>query len=115
MQIFSSSSYIKSVSTLKNYLPCDLDGSTCISAIGKGGTARSISNWGSPVDIWAPDGVYSTITRDSAAKDGGVDNIGLDELVECIGRSCAAPVVTGVVAMMKMLDGNLYASDVETI
>ena len=98
--------------------PCELSGSICVGAIGQNGNAYTnpnwwSSNWGNPVDIWAPTLTRSTVTRDSAATDG--DGVGIDELDHFPGTSASAPFVSGVVAMMKMLNKNLYWSQVEQI
>jgi hypothetical protein len=93
--------------------PCELPGSICVGAIDQNANAQSYSNWGSPVDIWAPAGIRSTVTRPSAAADA--NNTDIDELALFHGTSCSSPFVAGVVAMMKMLNGNLYHNDVEKI
>ena len=93
--------------------PCTLSGSICVGAIDDNANAQSYSNWGSVLDIWAPTGTRSTVTRVSAALDA--DNLNIDELHVCHGTSCAAPFVAGVVAMMKMLNNDLSVSEVKTI
>lgn len=93
--------------------PCELSGSICVGAIDQNANAQSYSNWGSVVDIWAPSGIRTTVTRDSAAYDG--DDIGIDELQLFDGTSAAAPYVSGVVAMMKMLNASLSFAQIEQI
>ncbi|MBM3792353.1 MAG: hypothetical protein FJW35_18675, partial [Acidobacteria bacterium] len=84
---------------------CELAGVICVGAIGNDGHARGNSNYGSVVDIWAPAGIKTTVTRDSAAADA--NDIGEDELYTFGGTSCATPFVTGIVALMKMFNKNL--------
>ena len=93
--------------------PCELPGSICVGAIDQNADAQSYSNWGSVVDIWAPAGIRTTVTRPSAAADA--NNVDIDELALFHGTSCSSPYVAGVVAMMKMLNGNLYHDDVASI
>ena len=71
------------------------------------------SNYGSVVDIWAPTCIRTTVTRDSAARDS--NNTGIDELLNACGTSTSAPYLTGIVSLMKMLDGSLRQSQVESI
>ena len=96
-----------------HYIPCEMSGSVCVGAIDQNANARSYSNWGSVVDIWAPAGIRSTVTRVSAALDK--DDLDVDELHLFGGTSASAPYMSGVVAMMKMLNGNLDFYDVEKI
>ena len=96
-----------------DYYPCELSGSVCVGAIDQNANAQSYSNWGSVVDIWAPAGIRTTVTRISAATDA--NNLDIDELHNFHGTSASTPYVAGVVAMMKMLNGNLYFADVEKI
>ena len=96
-----------------DFIPCEVSGSICVGAIDSNAKAQSYSNWGSVVDIWAPAGISTTVTRSSAALD--TNDLDIDELYFFGGTSASAPYVAGVVAMMKMLNGNLDFYDVEAI
>jgi hypothetical protein len=93
--------------------PCQLAGVVCVGAIQRDRTAWDRSNWGAPVDIWAPTGILSAVTRTSANRPGDTDDIGQDELAVMGGTSASAPFVGGVVALMLALDPGV--TDVESI
>jgi hypothetical protein len=99
--------------------PCKLNRVICVGAIDLTGQAESFSNFGPEVAIWAPDGIYPTVTRDSAASDP--DNLGIDELIgkngefTFYGTSAASPFVAGIVGLMKALDPSLEYEDVVAI
>jgi hypothetical protein len=93
--------------------PCELDGAICVGAILSDKSAWNGSNYGSPVDLWAPTGLRSTLTRNSVAED--TNNTGEDELAFFNGTSCSAPYLSGVVALMKALNPYLYKSQVLTM
>ncbi len=88
-------------------IPCELDGAICVGAMDRNLKARKSSNFGSVVDMWAPNGILSTVTRNSAASDGNVDDLGEDELHEAFGTSVSSPYLAGIVALMKMLDNSI--------
>jgi hypothetical protein len=96
--------------------PCEIDGAICVGAIVQDGTAWTGvgqgSNYGSVVDMWAPTGIYSTITETSANTKGDADDVGLDELAYFNGTSCSSPYLAGVVALMKTIDPFVYKSQV---
>lgn len=94
-----------------NIYPCKLAGVICVGAIGS--DLKNGEDYGTGVDIWAPHGIYTTVTPDSAATDA--DDVGIDELHFVSGSSMSSPFVAGVVAMMKMLDGSLRAGHVASI
>lgn len=93
--------------------PCELDGAICVGAIVRSGLAWDGSNYGTPVDMWAPTGLRSTLTRVSAGED--IDTIGEDELAFFNGTSCSAPYLSGIVALMKALNPYLYKSQILTM
>ncbi|MBN1893950.1 S8 family peptidase [bacterium] len=66
------------------------------------------SNYGGPLDIWAPGGPESAILVSPLSND-------VTEIEHFDGTSCAAPYVSGVVAMMKALNPDLNTSDVRSI
>lgn len=98
-------------------IPCKYKETICVGAILKDGKPWSESNkgsnYGTIVDTWAPTGFSTTITRDSAAYD--TNDVGKDELHLYGGTSASTPFVTGIVALMKMLDPYLTYSDVRDI
>lgn len=94
-------------------MPCNLNGAICVGAVTKNGNAAGYSNWGSIVDTWAPTDVLSTITRDSAAKDA--NDVGIDELHVYGGTSASTPYLTGIVALMKMVNPDLTYDEVRSI
>ncbi|MDF1556245.1 MAG: S8 family serine peptidase [Deferrisomatales bacterium] len=96
-----------------SYLPCNVHGAVCVGAIESNGLAWSGSNWGSTIDIWAPTGVRSAITRESAAADP--DDEGIDELHLYGGTSAATPYLTGIVALLKMVRPGITYEEVRTI
>jgi hypothetical protein len=98
---------------IDNDVPCKMNGVICVGATSHDGQAESFSNFGPEVDIWAPDGILSTVTRDSSAQDG--NNVGPDELDNFFGTSAASPFVAGIVGLMKALDRSLEHEQVEAI
>lgn len=84
--------------------PCQLLRVVCVAGIRWDLTPSNESNWGSPVDVWAPTGILSAVTRVSANTPGDSDDIGEDELHRFGGTSCSAPFVGGIVALMMALD-----------
>jgi hypothetical protein len=91
--------------------PCELNGTVCVGAVDW--QKNNAQNYGSVVDIWAPQCFLSTLTRGSAGADS--NNTGIDELATFCGSSASAPFVAGIVALMKMLKGSLYYDDVRSI
>jgi hypothetical protein len=89
--------------------PCKLPGVICVGAIDENGNKQDYSNWGSDVDMWAPAGIKSTITRDSE------DEAGTGVLFTFSGTSCSSPYLAGIGAMMKMLDSMIYYTEVKDI
>jgi Subtilase family/CARDB len=88
-----------------NIIPCKLNGVICVGAIAENGQARSYSNFGPNVDIWAPDCVRTTVTPDTAAA------VGLAALPEFCGTSAASPFVAGIVGLMKALDRSISGAE----
>ncbi len=107
-----ANNYGKDISN-SDQMPCNLDGAVCVGAVKKDGNAASYSNWGTIVDTWAPTDILSTITRISAAKDA--DDVGIDELHVYGGTSASTPYLTGIVALMKMVNPNLTYNQVRGI
>ena len=89
-------------------VPCELEPAICVGSINFAG--GNLRNFGSSVDIWAPEGIRSTVTPLSAM--GDADNEGIDEVNIFGGTSAATPFVSGVVAMMKALDPDLKTNEV---
>ncbi len=100
------------ISNVDKY-PCSLNGAVCVGAIGPSGWAENYSNYGSVVDMWAAAGIRSTVTRQSAMVDN--DNLGEDELAAFYGTSCSSPFLSGIVALMKMLDPSIAYDEVRSI
>jgi hypothetical protein len=100
----------KDISDSHQY-PCVLDGAICVGAVEWTGQAAGYSNWGTVVDTWAPTGVKTTVTRDSAA----IASVGMDALYTFGGTSASGPFLAGVVALMKMLDPTLTYDRVRSI
>lgn len=110
--VASAGNASRDVSNVDMY-PCTLNGAVCVGAVDQAGRRQSYSNYGSTVDIWAPAGILTTVTRVSAAADA--DNVGADELALFHGTSCSAPYITGVVALMKALHPDLTYDEVRSI
>jgi len=110
--VTTAANYGQDISNVDRY-PCTLNGAICVGAIGSDGRAQGYSNYGSVVDIWAPAGIASTVTRDSAAFDP--DNVGIDELAGFGGTCASSAFMSGVVALMKMLDRSLTYDQVRSI
>lgn len=92
--------------------PCEFVKVVCVGGITDG--KFNLYNYGSPVDIWGPVGIFSTVTPESAAKDA--DNLGTDELYSFNGTSASTPFVAGIVALMKSLNPNLtYAGALQIL
>ena len=66
-------------------VPCELEPVICVGSINF--TAGNIRNFGNSVDIWAPEGIRSTVTPLSAA--GDANNVGIDEINVFGGTSAA--------------------------
>ncbi|APR76017.1 serine protease (putative secreted protein) [Minicystis rosea] len=88
--------YAKDV-TAANLTPCVLDGVICVGALADdSSSARSSSDFGAGVDVWAPGEAWV------AANDDTFPN---GSLVS--GTSIAAPIVAGVAAMMRAMNPSL--------
>lgn len=97
----------------KDMIPCELAGAICVGAVDENGNRKGYSNYGSVVDIWAPAGIRTSPTRDSA--DDDTNDTGIDELYHFEGTSAATPYTAGIVALMRMLNGWLTVSQARTI
>jgi hypothetical protein len=98
-----------------DYYPCELAGAICVGAMELDGQARSSSNYGSVIDMWAPQRVWSVPTRVSVLADGGVDDVGEDELHVFGGTSAAAPFLSGIVSLMRMLNSTLSVDQARSV
>lgn len=95
-----------------HFTPCSLDGVICVGAL-RGFTADptappnvaiSYSNFGAPVDLWAPTNIPSQATPTTAGKlDVGT------------GTSASTPFVAGVAALMKAMDPTLTSDGVRAL
>lgn len=101
----------KSIDAGSDPIPCKLKGVICVGSVRR--DKMNDDNYGSPVDIWAPTGIRTTVTRESAALDG--NSVGEDELAEFWGTSAAAPFVAGIAGLMKALDPSLSSQQVQQI
>lgn len=90
--------------------PCTLAGAICIGAMDHDGTWGG-SNYGSVIDIWAPQNLRSVPTRTSVLAAGGA---GIEELPVFGGTCSASPFVSGVVSLMRMLNGWLTSDQART-
>ena len=102
--------------------PCSLNGAVCVGAIecllSNGSAcapydagqpaahyaAADYSNYGSPVDIWAPATILTTVLPTSNGAPAWFP-----------GTSCSAPFVSGIVALMKMLNPEIDYDQVRDI
>jgi hypothetical protein len=104
-----------------DFVPCELDGVICVGGVNQSGAGEdivNIYNFGEAVDLWAPvgfgtDGLYTTVTPDSAALDA--NDVGLDELDTISGTSAATPFVSGIVALMRLMEPSITRHDVQNI
>ncbi|MCP4122795.1 MAG: S8/S53 family peptidase [Bacteroidetes bacterium] len=83
-------------------IPCTLRNVICVGAMND--LKENLYNFGTPVDIWAPTRILSTVTPKSAAID--TDDVGLDEIKRFGGTSAATPFVSGVIGLLKTYDKN---------
>ncbi|MCA9839554.1 MAG: S8 family serine peptidase [Trueperaceae bacterium] len=90
-------------------LPCSLKFVICVGAMERNKMAAVYSNYGTPLDIWAPVEIYSTVIPDTA------DKTGADAICCFNGTSAATPFIAGVVALMKALNPQLRWEDAEQI
>ena len=85
--------------------PCITDGVICVGALNdNGNTSQAYSNYGAPLDIWAP-------TNIPAMPDGANPNV----LASHGGTSASAPFIAGIAAMMKAIDPGLTSDRVRDI
>lgn len=90
--------------------PCTLSGAICVGAMNHDRT-WSGSNYGSVIDIWAPQNLLSVPTRTSVLAAGAP---GIDELPVFGGTCSASPFVSGIVTLMRMLNGWLTSDQART-
>lgn len=97
-----------------NILPCETASVICVGSVSRSG--NNVFNWGSSVDIWAPTNIYSTVTPPRANL-SGIAAICRDPILNfCFGgTSASAPFVSGVIALMKVLDPSLTPAEVRSI
>lgn len=81
-------------------IPCALDGVICVGSVDRNG--MNVFNFGTPVDIWAPTRILSTVTPETRAVDA--DDVGVDEVKRMGGTSASTPFIAGVVGLMKVLN-----------
>jgi len=94
------------------FRPCSFPAVVCVGTV-DGLELTNVYNWGAPVDIWAPEGLHSTVTPESAAIDP--NDVGFDELDLFNGTSSSTPFVAGIVAMMKELNPGLNKNGIISI
>jgi subtilisin family serine protease len=93
------------VGTATRYLPCELDGVICVGGIdGNGNRASGAngSNFGAPVDLWAP---YTVVVGPDPA--AGIRSAS--------GTSFASPYAAGVAALVWAASPALFPDEVEQI
>ena len=94
--------------------PAAYDGVISVAALNDKGELAGYSNFGASIDVSAPGGTSSSGAGQvlSTYASGRV-SIGVAESYEYIsGTSMAAPVVSGVIALMKSIDPTLSSSDI---
>ncbi len=85
--------------------PCRLPGVICVGALNdQDNTAKTYSNSGSAVTIWAPTDIFAMPDGNDAT-----------QFVIHSGTSAAAPYVAGVVAMMRAVNPSLSPADAKSI
>ncbi len=87
--------------------PCEFVKAICVGAT-LGIPPANSRNFGSPVDIWAPEGFFTTVIPNRAARDA--NDLDTDELGFFEATSSATPFVAGVVALAKSLSPTLTYS-----
>jgi hypothetical protein len=92
-------------------IPCKLTGVICVGSVDRDG--NNLYNFGDAVDIWAPTGIFSTVTPESFATDE--DDVGADEVAGFGGTSASSPFIAGIVGLMKALDPTLSSQQIQDI
>lgn len=98
-----------------DFIPCKFDHVTCVGSIDS--ATNNVYNWGNGVDIWAPTGIYSTVSPDSADPlyGGDANDVGLDELKFFEGTSASSPFAAGIAGLLKTADPSLRWDEVEQV
>lgn len=92
-------------------IPCELDRVICVGSVD--GSSNNVFNFGDGVDIWAPTGIFSTVTP--ASSDSDSNDTGSDEISMFGGTSASAPFVAGIIALMKALKPDLTWGEAQNI
>lgn len=89
--------------------PCEWGGSICVGMLEETSKlADAWSNFGYGVDIWGPSGILSTLHPDGDDRD--TNEVGADELWKVGGTCTATAYITGIAALMKMVDKSIDRS-----
>ncbi len=96
------------------FYPAAYDGVVSVAATDEEGKLASYSNFGASIDVSAPGGDRtSAIGEILSTYATGRSSVGVAESYQyAVGTSMAAPVVAGVVALMKSVDPSLSSSDI---
>lgn len=105
-----------STSDALNFRPANCVGVITVAATDRSGGRASYSNFGAVVDVAAPGG-ETTILTDGvlSTHNNGPTTPGIDTYGFNAGTSMAAPHVSGAVALLYALKGNITPSEVEAI
>lgn len=105
-----------SAADVVDYTPANCEGVIAVAATNGDGNRASYSNFGAIIDISAPGGEDGTDSIYAAVNDGTTTaTSNTDQYLGYSGTSFAAPLVSGVVSLVKTVDPSLDADEIRQL